>query len=387
VLAIIAAVLTLIVGLILFVFGLIQLVTIQSLTIQPNPIFSSGIVFLSIGVILIPFGLIKTRALSDHKVSPHKLFLLQYPSYLIPILFCSWVLILVIGYSFFEKEVANTLLIPFLAVFAVILPIFIYVLIANKIGCPIDKSRGWGALSVGIIAAPLISNLIEFGLIAVVFLLFIFVLVQNPESVSSLENLVSRLSSAQTNPEIINNLLSSFIRQPVFQYVGLSFVSGIIPIIEEAVKQTPIWLLSWRRLSPREGLMLGALGGAGFALTESLLTVTVIGNPDQWLFQMIGRAGTGLMHMTTGAISGWGLASSFGGRGFLKSLGFYLISIIIHGFWNGLAIWEGFGRLFIDSSIITWQFSGTLLLPGIMLFILFFGMLLFWIFNKKILRD
>ncbi len=44
-----------------------------------------------------------------------------------------------------------------------------------------------------------------------------------------------------------------------------SIIAGLIPIIEEIAKQIPVWLLAWRKLSPRAGLLVGALGGAGFA--------------------------------------------------------------------------------------------------------------------------
>jgi len=359
------------------------------MTITPNPIFSNGVAFLTLGFILIPFVAIKIKALTYHQDSDsvERRFSLRYSPFLLLMLICLWGLLLLVGYYSIGMKLVSVLMTPFLAILAVIIPIFIYLSIVQGRGDPITRSRGWGALSVGVVAAPVLGNLLEFGIAAIALIIIVIVIIQNPLSMSSLESIANRLSSAQTNPEIINNIVSSFIRQPVNKYFVLAFVSGLIPIVEEAVKQTPIWLLAWRKLTPRAGLIIGALGGAGFALTESLLTVSVIGDSDQWLFQMIGRAGTGLMHITTGAISGWGLASAIGGRGYLKSAWFYLIAIIIHGIWNGLAIWEGIGRLINNSSLNPWQFNEEGLTPSLLLGGLFLVMLVFWIMNKKILKD
>ncbi|MGA9396660.1 MAG: PrsW family glutamic-type intramembrane protease [Anaerolineaceae bacterium] len=359
------------------------------MTTAANPIYSNGIAILTIGIILLPFVVLKIKTLSYHQVSTvvGRRFSLSYSPFLLLMLIFLWGLLLLVGYYIIGIKLVSVLLTPFLASLAIIVPIVIYLSITQGRGDLITHSRGWGALSVGVVAAPMLGNLVEFGIVAITLIILVIVIMQNPLSMSSLESTANRLSSAQTNPEIINNIVSSFIRQPVNKYLVLAFVSGFIPIVEEAVKQTPIWLLAWRKLTPRAGLIIGALGGAGFALTESLLTVSVIGDSNLWLIQMIGRAGTGLMHITTGAISGWGLASAIGGRGYLKSAGFYLIAIIIHGIWNGLAIWEGIGRLINNSLLTSWQFNGKGLIPSLLLGGLFLVMLLFWIMNKKILKD
>jgi len=278
-------------------------------------------------------------------------------------------------------------LMPILAVVAVIIPIFIFVSIVRKQDDPIPFSRGWGAFSVGATASPVLGNLIEFGIAAIAFIIFFIIIFSDPHAVSNLQRIANRLTSAESNPEIIKNVVTSFIRLPLNKYILLSIVSGIIPIIEEIIKQTPIWLLAWRKLTPRAGLVIGALGGAGFALTESLLTTPIIGDPDQWLFQTIGRAGTGLMHVTTGAIGGWGLASAFSHKGYLKSLLVYLLAISLHAIWNGLAIWEGIGRLTNSPSVSVNQFGYESNLPMLLMAGQFLVMLFFLIVNNRILKE
>ncbi len=309
------------------------------------------------------------------------------PYWIILLLILLWGLILLAGYYIAGPGLVSVLLIPFLAGAAVIIPIFIYVSIVRNQEVLIPDSRGWGAISVGATASPVLGILVEFG-IAVIALIIVFVIItQNPLAVSNLERITNRLMSAQTNPEVINNLIATFVHRPVNQYLILAIVSGIIPIIEEIIKQTPAWLLVWRKLTPRAGMVIGALSGAGFALTESLLTTSLISDPDQWLFQTIGRAGTGLMHVTTGAIGGWGLASAFSGRGYLKSMLAYLLAIILHSFWNGMAIWEGIGRLINATSVSSVQFGDKSIVPTLLLGCQFLVMLFFWIINKKILKD
>jgi hypothetical protein len=133
--------------------------------------------------------------------------------------------------------------------------------------------------------------------------------------------------------------------------------------------------------------MIGALGGAGFALTESLMSVSVIGGSDQWLYQIIGRAGAGLMHIITGALCGWGLASAIEGKSYIRAILTYLTSVIIHGLWNAMATWEGLGRIANPSTLTSFSFLDPNPLPLIVMGILFLLMLFILIFNKNILKD
>ncbi len=356
---------------------------------NPNPLYSNGIAFITLGIVLIPFLVQKIKSLTYHENTnlTGNQFFVGNSSITLWVLICVWGLLLLFGYFSFEIKSISVLITPYLSVLAVIIPIIIYLLISETQKFPITRSRRWGALSVGVAASPVLGNLVELGIAAIALALYVIVIIQNPISMVDLESLVSRFSSAQTNPEIINNIISAFIRQPLNKYIVIAIVSGLIPIVEEIIKQTPVWLLSWQKLTPRAGLLIGALGGAGFALTESLFTASIISNSDQWLFQIIGRAGTGLMHIITGAIGGWGLASSFGGRGYLKSIGFYLIAVFIHGAWNGLAIWDGVVRFINESTLTSWLFNGKELTPSLLLVVLYLVMLLFWLKNTKLLKD
>ena len=83
--------------------------------------------------------------------------------------------------------------------------------------------------------------------------------------------------------------------------------------------------------------MAGVISGAGFALVESMFnTASLMG--DTWLVVTSMRFGTTLMHMLASGIVGWGLACAWTQRKFLRLAGAYIAAVLLHGVWNGLAI-------------------------------------------------
>ena len=381
--------LTLASGFILLVVGFYQLFAKNSSIAGDYPLYSFGLILLTIGAALIPFAVLKIKSIAftagDPVVrSPAFGF---YSSIIVPVLLALWAAVLLIGYLIIDKGMLSTLIMPFLAILGVILPIFIYISIARDKTEPLERSRGWGALSSGMTIAPILGTTLEFGILTIAVAFIVIVIMQDSSLMNDLQITATRLSSGQDNPEILNNMLVTFIRRPVNQFLIFSIISGLIPIIEEVVKQIPLWLLSWRKLTPRIGFIIGALGGAGFALTESLMTTSTLVGSKQWLFLIFGRAGAGLMHVITGALGGWGLASAIQGRSYTKAVLAYITSIIIHGTWNAIATWEGIARLLGSSAYSSFYFSGASLIPMVLMGILFLAMLIILIFNKKILRD
>jgi hypothetical protein len=376
-------------GLILLVVGLFQLFGGISSIPGDYPLYSYGLIVLTIGATLIPFPVLKIKSLGLTAGEPVvKSSIPGLSSTLIvPALLFLWVLALLVGYFIADKGMLSTLIMPFLAILGVILPIFIYLSISLDKTEPLARTRGWGAISSGMSLSPILATILEFGILAIALVFIIIVIMQDSSLMNDLQITATRLSSGQENPEVINNMIAAFIRRPVNQFLVFSLVSGLIPIIEEVVKQIPLWLLSWRKLTPRAGFVIGALGGAGFALSESLMATSSLGGSDQWLFLILGRAGASLMHVITAALGGWGLASAIQGRSYMKASLVYIACIIIHGTWNALAIWEGIARLVDPSSYATLNFTKASLVPMSLMGVLFLLMLMFLINNKKILKD
>ncbi|MCK4488683.1 MAG: PrsW family intramembrane metalloprotease, partial [Anaerolineales bacterium] len=104
---------------------------------------------------------------------------------------------------------------------------------------------------------------------------------------------------------------------------------------EELIKPIAVWFLLGRNLTPREGFLLGAAAGAGYALFENL---TIAADADIWTFVVISRIGTAAIHILTTALVGWGLASARTEKRYLRLLMSLIASVSLHGVWNGLNI-------------------------------------------------
>jgi RsiW-degrading membrane proteinase PrsW (M82 family) len=123
-------------------------------------------------------------------------------------------------------------------------------------------------------------------------------------------------------------------------------------IIQEGAKMLPtisFWLFKNRKISPKLGLTMGAMAGAGFGILEGQWITNMI-FASGWTFDAARTAGflgfagfwerffTIGFHIALGALTGWGLAK---GKGWL----FYLIAAILHGLTNYSVVWVQTGRI------------------------------------------
>src|SRR5665648_436784 len=128
----------------------------------------------------------------------------------------------------------------------------------------------------------------------------------------------------------------------------LSFVSVIVPLVEEFLKPAGTWLVVKKNMTPREGFALGVLSGAGYALFETLSASGNMGNGQSVI--LLGRAGTDLLHIFTTGIIGWAMISDWKLKGWFKLISIYILSTFIHGLWNGLALTLGASTYLKDFS-------------------------------------
>ena len=83
------------------------------------------------------------------------------------------------------------------------------------------------------------------------------------------------------------------------------------------------------------------MSGAGFALVEGLLySLQIVTLPDaaSWAVAIIGRTGGSLLHTFCGGLIGWAFAKTWSDRKVWRVVGMFVIVILIHGLWNGLAL-------------------------------------------------
>jgi hypothetical protein len=110
-------------------------------------------------------------------------------------------------------------------------------------------------------------------------------------------------------------------------------------MLEELLKPLVMWVLVGWKLEPSEGFAAGLICGAAFALLE---TVTALSSADtgSWAILAVERAGTGMLHVLTAGLVGWGLASAWRGK-FLRLAGAYLAAVGLHAAWNGSSLGLG----------------------------------------------
>ncbi len=144
-------------------------------------------------------------------------------------------------------------------------------------------------------------------------------------------------------------LESAFLRQPS----GLAYVG--VGLIEEAVKLAALWLLARRlpRYTMRDGMVLGAAVGFGFAAFESagyafnaLFTTTGLSLPNLVETEVLRGILTPVGHGLWTAILGGALfaaAARYGRPRLTRAvLGWYALAVLLHALWDtsrGIAMW------------------------------------------------
>lgn len=216
-----------------------------------------------------------------------------------------------------------------------VLPVVLAVLLVRVPGPVFSSRRSWGQFLTGLWVMPPLAMVFEVLALIPVIAVTVAGLSTSPEALALLEPLLRRTAAsvAPVEDNAIRLLLNPWVVTGIF-----GFVSGLVPLIEEAVKSLSIVPLA-RRLSPAEAFAGGAVGGAGYALFEALFLT----QPDPvWLTTMVGRGGATLMHAFTAALTCWGVSQVICGRRRWGRLALaYLTAVSMHAVWNATAIGVG----------------------------------------------
>lgn len=259
------------------------------------------------------------------------------------------------------------------------LPLFLLVWIGLG-GIPMgSRNRFWGSLGIGMTVGPFLASLLEFFIYLGFLVILLLFLAFNPNWLDTLQRLISQMR-AMTDIDSVMRILAPYLVKP-FVLTSLFLLLGVFtPLIEETLKPIVVWLMAKRLQKPSQGFALGIIGGAGFALVESLLASST---PGQGWGQLLAvRAGGGLMHIFGSGLMGWGIASAWQGKR-LRLLGTYVVSVLVHGLWNSAAILievnslqpylnnNEFSKLFDKLSVVGTSILGLLVLftlSGLILF-------------------
>lgn len=192
-----------------------------------------------------------------------------------------------------------------------------------------------GAFATGLTLSPALAFLLEAIAMVIFTITGVIYLSTQPQLLERFQQLLHANTGNlvfSTSPlQAVEALLSD----PVILILVLSYLSLVVPIIEELLKPLGVWLLLGRDLTPAQGFALGTLGGAGFGLFENL---TLGATPVDWTLTNVLRIGATALHMTTGGLMGWAIVRAKRERRYVQLLATYLAAIILHGLWNAMAI-------------------------------------------------
>lgn len=203
-----------------------------------------------------------------------------------------------------------------------------------------SANRTWGIAGFNFfITMPLIL-VIEIIVFAIVLFVAGFWLMNQPDLFGQIMQYSQQFSEGQLDPQIAEAFLITLFKNPAV-FNGIIFIIAfLVPLIEELFKPMALWFLAGKKLTPSQGFVGGLIAGACFATLE---TLGAIGSPtdSSWFLLLIGRMGTGLLHVTLSGLVGWGLASAFYNRNWGRFLWNYFSAVLLHGLWNLFALLSG----------------------------------------------
>ena len=286
-------------------------------------------------------------------------------------------LALLLGYLVAENKNINWLFLPVLTIPAVALPLgLIFSFGAHKIQLG-PRWRVWGIFGLGMTLGPFILFIVEIFILIFFFILLIAYLTLRPELANEILTLSNQISLLQDDPQALINLILPYALKPGSVIAVLSFIAVIVPFTEELLKPIGVWFFAGKLESPAQGFALGALSGAAYALVE---TIGASGQTSEWATLLFTRIGTALLHITSTALMGWGIALAWQKRQYLKLFAIYIFSSVLHGLWNASAIIYSYSLLAREldpssllSSMAPFTLAFSITLAVILLMILILG--------------
>ncbi len=242
--------------------------------------------------------------------------------------------VLLIGHLIATQTELAWLLLPPFHLMALGFPI-LYLLWLGTRGVPgLGAQRAWGVFGAGLIVGPLLILLLEALAAGALFVLGTVYVASQPDLFLELTALAEQVQSLGQDMGTLVEILKPYLLRPEVTFTALAFVAGLVPLIEELIKPIGVWLLG-KHATPAQGFTAGLFSGAGYALFENLGLSSQ--SPD-WAFAVIARAGTSMLHIITAGLIGWALVLAWREGRYGRLVLTYLLSVGIHGLWNGLTL-------------------------------------------------
>ena len=251
-------------------------------------------------------------------------------------------IVILIGYKIGPNSSLNFLLLPALTLPAVVLPILVLLGLGVR-GIPLGaRWRSWSIFGIGMTLVPFFLIFLEVIALVVVLLFAGVVLLSQPDFVREMQQLSYQFYLLGPRSEEIQNLLIPYISRPGVLATALLYVAFLVPLMEELLKPLGVWLFARKLAAPAQGFALGALSGAAYALIE---TLGVSAQSEDWASVLLLRIGTSMLHITSTALMGMAIYYAIHARRYFRLLGIYVVSVLLHGFWNTIALLYGFSTV------------------------------------------
>ncbi len=203
-----------------------------------------------------------------------------------------------------------------------------------------STQREWGVSTFSIFVTLPVVIIVELVVLGFILLLAAVWLLQQPEFAPLLQQVQQGLFYGSFDPQSLTIDWLSLLQRP--GVVGAILLAAIlvVPLIEELFKPLGVWVLKSRGITPAGGFIAGMICGATFALLESLFSLSAVSG-EEWLYTVVGRVGTGLLHLALTGFNGWALAASWRDGRSLRTGITYILTVLVHGAWNLFAMLMG----------------------------------------------
>jgi hypothetical protein len=326
----------------LMLFGLFSVFRTSPPYAEALPLFSIAWMSGLLGVLMVPAVYYSLRRLLGKEMPGWRLpGGLRLASYFMIL----WPILLGLGQLVNNIPALTSFVLPPINIMVVAIPLWWLVEIGRHGLNGGDPQRTWGVASFSLEITPTLTILLELVLLLVLGVVGALWLYTQPGALEQINRIISQLSNAQADPEAILRILQPYLQQPVFILTILVVEAGLIPLMEELLKPLAVWILVWRRLTPADGFVAGLICGSAFGLIESLGNLASVSG-SSWIILVLGRTGTGALHTVGAGLVGWGLASAWLDKDYLKLLLRYLLAVLLHGLWNVFALLSGLVSFF-----------------------------------------
>lgn len=335
--------------------ALFRLNEFDGLGASPLSTLLAGSTLAAAGALLLPVGYYSLKRLRGQALATVRLPALRPWTWgLLPFL---WLLIVTLASAFYNAPGALAYA-PLLHFLAVALPLYLLARVALARISLGSALRAWGVLGSGMSLSLAAALTLEVMVLAGFLLVLGVYLALNPEQVDAIERLAGQVQDAP-DLESLLYAVAPLLDNPLTLLAALLFLSGFVPLIEEAAKSLGVWLVVERLSSPAQGFAMGVLSGAGFALIESLSAV--MAPDDNWAIAFAARSFSGLMHVLACGLTGLGIAYARLERRYARMVGLFVLGSLVHSFWNAGAVLTVAGSLRVTLA------DPELDLPGVLL--------------------